>query len=199
LRDDFKKWLSKYSKDYAKTVLRCLDKYLSNYFIRNQKDVLELISSVEKGKRQLCYSLRVFFNFLEEFNLANEEFLNKLRKVVKIPRTSSDNYIPSDGEVLETYNRIKNEDTRMIFKLLAFSGIRIVEASKLLSEFDRSKLMVKGNIAKYPLSMLRGTKNVYYAYMPREFALKLRKIEISSHAIENRFHRLKLPAKYLRK
>jgi len=55
------------------------------------------------------------------------------------------------------------------------------------------------NIAKYPLSMLRGTKNVYYAYIPKDFALELRKIEISKHAIENRFYKLGLPAKYLRK
>lgn len=59
--------------------------------------------------------------------------------------------------------------------------------------------MIDGNTAKYPLSMLRKTKNVYYAYMPKDFALELRKIRISKHAIENRFYRLGLPAKYLRK
>ena len=199
LRNDFKKWLSKYSKDYIKTVLSYLDRYLTNRVIRNQKDVLELMNSVEVGKRQLCYSLRVFFNFLEELDIIDKEILNKLRKVVKIPRTGSDNYIPSDEEILEAYRKIKNEETRIIFKLLAFSGIRISEASKLLSEFDKSKLMINGNIAKYPLSMLRGTKNVYYAYMPKNFALELRKIKITKHAIENRLHRLGLPAKYLRK
>ena len=181
LRNDFRKWLSKYSKDYIKTVLSYLDRYLTNRVIKNQKDILELINSVDRGKRQLCYSLRVFFNFLEEFDLIDKEFLNKLRKVVKIPRTNSDNYIPSDEEVIEAYKRIENEETKIIFKLLAFSGIRISEASKLLSEFDRSKLMINGNIAKYSLSMFRETKNVFYAYMPKNFALELRKIKITKH------------------
>ena len=155
--------------------------------------------NIKSGKRHLCYSLRVFFNFLEEFGILDEEILNKLRKIIKIPKVGSDNYIPSNEEVIEAYRRIKSDETKMIFKLLAFSGIRVIEASKLLSEFDKSKLMINGNIAKYPLSMLRGTKNVYYAYMPKDFALELRRIEISKHAIENRFYRLGLPAKYLRK
>jgi len=170
-----------------------------NITIRDQKDLLNLINSVKAGKRYLCVALRDLFNFLEEFDLADKEILNKLRKVVKIPRTSSDNYILSNEEVIKVYKKIKNDETKMIFKLLVFSGIRISEASKLLSEFDRSKLMINGNIAKYPLSMLRGTKNIYYAYMPKDFALELRRIKISKHAIENRFYRLGLPAKYLRK
>ena len=41
--------------------------------------------------------------------------------------------------------------------------------------------MINENITKYPLSMLRGTKNVYYAYMPKDFALGLRGIDISKH------------------
>ncbi|MCD6188812.1 MAG: hypothetical protein J7J97_01255, partial [Thermococcus sp.] len=176
VRNEFKKWLGKYSKKYADTVLRYLDKHLSGRTIQNQKDVFELINSVKKGKRHLCYSLRALFNFLEEFELADKEFLDRLRKVVKIPRPNPDNYIPSDEKVIRTYNKIKNEETKIVFELLAFSGIRIVEAAKLLSNFDKSKLMINGNAAKYPLSMLRKTKNVYYAYMPKDFALELRKI-----------------------
>jgi len=59
--------------------------------------------------------------------------------------------------------------------------------------------MINGNIAKYPLSMLRETKNVYYAYMPKDFALELKRINLSRKAIINRFCRFSLPAKYLRK
>jgi len=199
LRDKFKTWLSRYSEEYSRDILRYLDRYLSNKIIKNQEDLLNLINSVKSGKRHLCYSLRVFFNFLEEFGILDEEILNKLRKIVKIPKVGSDNYIPSNEEVIEAYRRIKNEETKIIFKLLAFSGIRVAEASKLLSEFDKSKLMINGNIAKYPLSMLRGTKNVYYAYMPKDFALELRRINLSRKAIINRFCRFSLPAKYLRK
>jgi len=199
LRDKFKTWLSRYSEDYSRDILRYLDKYLNNKIIKNQEDLLDLINSVKSGRRHLCYSLRVFFNFLEEFEILDEETLSKLRKIVKIPKVGSDNYIPSNEEVIEAYRRIKNEETKMIFKLLAFSGIRVVEASNLLSEFDKSKLMINGKIAKYPLSMLRETKNVYYAYIPKDFTLELKRIDLSRKAIINRFCRFSLPAKYLRK
>jgi len=199
LRGKFKTWLSRYSEEYSRDILRYLDKYLSKRIIRNQEDLLDLTNSVKSGKRHLCYSLRVFFNFLEEFEILDEETLSKLRKIVKIPKVGSDNYIPSNEEVIGAYRRIKNEETRMAFKLLAFSGIRVVETSKLLSQFDKSKLMINENIAKYPLSMLRGTKNVYYTYMPKDFALELRRINLSRKAIINRFCRFSLPAKYLRK
>ncbi|WP_456328101.1 integrase [Archaeoglobus sp.] len=138
-------------------------------------------NSVKSGRRHLCYSLRVFFNFLEEFEILDEETLSKLKKIVKILKVGSDNYTSSNEEVIEaSYRRIKSDETKMIFKLLAFSGIRVVEASKLLSEFDKSKLMINGNIAKYPLSMLRGTK---YAYMPKDFALELRRINLNKQIL----------------
>jgi hypothetical protein len=42
MRNDFKKWLSKYSKDYIKTVLSYLDRYLLDYPIRDQKLEVEV-------------------------------------------------------------------------------------------------------------------------------------------------------------
>ena len=68
--------------------------------------------------------------------------MNKLIKIVKIPRVGSDNYVPTNEEVVEIYGKIKNEKIKMIFKLFAFSGIRTSEAFELLTRFDRSKLIV---------------------------------------------------------
>ncbi|WP_084684324.1 integrase [Thermococcus litoralis] len=58
-----------------------------------------------------------------------------------MPKAGSDNYVPSDEEVLNAYRKIKKEETKMIFKLLAFSEIRIVEASALVSNFEDSNLL----------------------------------------------------------
>ncbi|AGT34341.1 hypothetical protein OCC_14320 [Thermococcus litoralis DSM 5473] len=43
--------------------------------------------------------------------------------------------------MLNAYRKIKKEETKMIFKLLAFSEIRIVEASALVSNFEDSNLL----------------------------------------------------------
>ena len=37
-----------------------------------------------------------------------------------------------------------------------YSEIRITEAVKMLSEFDRDKLILNGDIVRYPLSYNRG-------------------------------------------
>ncbi len=160
---------------------------------------MNIINSVQRGRRHLCYSLRVLFNFLEEAGLADADFLNKLRKSVKLEKPSVDYYVPTNNEVIEAYKRIRNEETKMIFKLLAYSGIRVVEAARLLTDFNPQKLIVYRNIAKYPLSFLRRTKSAYYAYMPCDFASEIKKIDITASKIVDRFRKIGLSAKYLRK
>jgi len=129
----------------------------------------------------------------------SEESLAKYRKVVKIPRTNSDNYIPDDSKVIETFRKIKDERYRILYKLLAYSGIRLKEAIFLLNNFDEEKLIINEEIAKYPLSLDRRTKKSYYAYMPREFALELRKMKINEDASKQYLRRRGLSPKYLRK
>ena len=86
-------------------------------------------------------------------------------------------------------------------KLLAFSGIRLREAIYLfnINNFDKNKLIFGEKIAKYPLSLDRKSKRSFYAYMPKSFAMELKKIELSEEAVKQYFSRRGLPAKYLRK
>ncbi len=44
--------------------------------------------------------------------------------------------------------------------LLAFSGLRIREAVKMLNSFNKNRLMINGNIAKYPLFSKITTKKL---------------------------------------
>ena len=140
LRNKFKTWLSKYSQKYSKDILSYLDKYISNKIIKNREELSDLINSVRFGKRHLCYSLRVFFNFLEDIRMLDEEILDKLRKIVKIPRTGVDEYIPNDEEILKIYKMINDERYIILYKLLAFSGIRLIEGEELLRNFDKKRL-----------------------------------------------------------
>jgi len=47
------------------------------------------------------------------------------------------------------------------------------EAVYLLNNFDKGRLILNEKIAKYPLSLDRGTKRSFYVYMPKEFAMEL--------------------------
>ena len=118
---------------------------------------------------------------------------------MKSKPTNPDTYVPSTEEVLEAYNRIKDKDTDLVFRLLLYSGIRVVEASLMLSNYDASKVEVHDTHCLYPLMLLRKTKNVYYAFFPSEFKDDLRVVKMTQGAITKRLSRIGLPAKYLRK
>ena len=199
MRENFIKWMKEnYSENYTRSVTYYLDKYFRRK-IRNQMEILEILKSAEKGKRHLCLGIRVLLNFHEAFNLMSEESLAKYRKVVKIPRTKSDDYVPEDEKVIEAFRRIEDERYQLVFKLLAFSGIRAIEAVYLLNNFNKEKVIIGEKIAKYPLSLERRTKKAFYAYMPEKFATELRRLDISWDAVLRYFRKRGLPAKYLRK
>jgi len=199
VRKDFINWLyEKCSKEHADKQIYYLDKYLPDK-VRNPKELFEIIRKVEKGKRHFCVGLRNLLNFYEAFDLMSEESLMKYRKIVKLPKLNPDDYIPEDSKVIESFRKIEDERYRLVFKLLAFSGIRLREAVYLFNNFNRDKLIFGEKIAKYPLSLDRRTKKSFYAYMPKEFAIELRKLKLNEDAVKQYFSRRGLPAKYLRK
>ncbi len=69
----------------------------------------------------------------------------------------------------------------------------------LLNSFNKDRLILSDKISKYPLSLDRKTKRSFYAYMPKEFALELKKIKMDELALRQYFSRKELPAKYLKK
>ena len=88
---------------------------------------------------------------------------------------------------------------KVVFTVPAVSGIRIMEIVKMMKEFDRDKLIVNHDIAKYPLNYFRGRKRAFYVYMPKNLALSLTKIEYYDDTISHHFSKIGLAPKYLRK
>lgn len=175
-----------------------MDKYLRGKIISNPREIFDIIKNAT-NKRNLCVAIRNLLNYLEAFDLMREEDLARYRKIVRIPRTNPDSYIPDDKTVINAFSKFENSRYKIVFKLLLYSGLRIREALELLKDFDKSKLIVNGNIAKYPLNIDRKTKRSYYAYMPKSFALKLKPLSLNEDATKQYFSRRGLPAKYLRK
>ncbi|WP_456477894.1 integrase [Geoglobus ahangari] len=85
-----------------------------------------------------------------------------------------------DEDIRKAYEWIKekwDEKTLMLFKLLVFSGLRFEHAVELLRTFDPKKLEIRGSVARYPTFQIgKRIKLSYYAFMPAEFARKLRRI-----------------------
>jgi intergrase/recombinase len=79
--------------------------------------------------------------------------------------------------------KLKKERDRILFRVLAFSGIRVTEVVKMLTEFDPEKLISDNGISKYPLNYNRGNKRSQYVYMPSKLAEKLHRFYIRKDTI----------------
>ncbi len=101
-------------------------------------------------------------------------------------------------KVLETYAKITPK-YKVVFKLLLFSGIRVTEAIQFFKEYDRDKVEIKGDMARYPLFALRKNKRSYFVYFPAKMVDEIQRAEYTPRGISNAFIRAGLPSKYLRK
>ena len=116
---------------------------------------------------------------------------------MKVPRSGIDGYVPSDEEIVKIYKMIDDERYKTLYKLLAFSGIRLIEGDEILRSYDRSKLQVKGKVAKYPIMLDRRTKRVFYAFFPSEFANELKRINVPRNGLSFYLSKRNFNAKYL--
>ena len=198
-RDRLLKWMreKKYSVAYQKDAERYLSHYLDGKIIRENS---ELRSVMAECKSNYIYTMvRVYLIFLEENELLSSEDADYFRKVIPSRKTAPDGFIPSDEKVREAYSKIESGPMKTAFSILASSGIRIMEQVKMMKEFDRDKLIIQGQVAKYPLNYFRGHKKAFYVYMPKELALSLEKTELNDDTISHYFSDLGLAPKYLRK
>lgn len=154
---------------------------------------------MDRGKRQVCIGIRDLLKYCEAFQRMNEESIVRFRKIVRIPSTNVDNFVPSDEKVYSVLRSMEDARYVALYKLLCFSGLRFREAVYMLNTFDSQKLQVNGESAKYPLNLMRGSKRVYYAFMPKTFAEQLRRVGVSEPGVQTYFRRRGMAAKYLRK
>jgi intergrase/recombinase len=157
---DFSQWLK--TKNLSPGYSRALTNYLGKYLKKDIQSMGELSNILNAaGTKYLSISIRVYLNFLTEYNIANDEDIAHFRKILKSHKSNPDNFVPSDEKVRDAYNKASDGRHKTIFLLLAYSGIRITEAVKMLGEFDQDKLILNGDIAKYPLSYNRGKKKSF--------------------------------------
>ncbi|WP_187286403.1 integrase [Archaeoglobus profundus] len=117
-------------------------------------------------------------NFAEEREELSLEYIAKLRRILKVKPSGVREVYISDEELIEAYNSIK-DSLKPFFKLLVYSGMRLSHAVSMVKSFDRANLVIKGNIARYPISWLsKGKKRGYWCYIPKEFAEELESLAV---------------------
>jgi intergrase/recombinase len=200
IRDSFANWLkANYSERYTLDCLGYLDRYLIEP-VSSPRELVAIENAIGHGKRHFCLAIRALLNHLEATSIIDEDSLFRYRMAIRVPKTGSDDFVPDVDEVVLTYQKITNESYRLLYKLIFYSGIRLIEAVHILTTYNQGNLMVNGGTARYPLSMTRGTKRAIYAYIPLGFSKELRIAQDCAKADTHfRSCRGRLPLKYLRK
>jgi intergrase/recombinase len=185
-----------FSSGYKSDIMRYL-KPIENKEIHELSELREIVSS--SSSSMVLTVIRAYINFLLENEIINEETAIYFRKALPTRKTNPDNYVPTDMDVKKAYESIANEKDRLLFQILAFSGIRITELVKMLREFDKSKLITDDKISKYSLNYNRGNKRSQYVYMPTELAMKLHRFYIHKDTVLSSLRKYGIAPKYLRK
>lgn len=202
MSDGFKKWLN--LNNAPSHHIKSLERYLTENFkglmLSSPQNILSYTSRMKKQSKYPILALRKYVKYLEETQQITFDHARHLNKVLIIKRSKPDNFLPSDEEVMKAYNKLTDEKDRLIFLILAFSGSRVAEMVKMLSEYDPSFLTKKDNYIRYSLNYQRGQKNSFHIYMPIELSDKLHKFyKLDRKSASNMGGRAGLNPKYLRK
>lgn len=202
MSDGFKKWLR--LNGAPSHHIKSLEKYLSENFkglmLSSPQNVLDYMSRIKSQSKYPILALRKYVKYLEETQQLTFEQAKRINKILVIKRSKPDNYLPSDEEVMKAYNKLTDEKDKLIFLILAFSGSRVAEMVKMLSEYDPSQLTEHNNFIRYSLNYKRGQKNSFHIYMPVQIANKLHKYyKLDRKSASNMGGRAGLNPKYLRK
>ncbi|MBN1386346.1 hypothetical protein JW968_05235 [Candidatus Woesearchaeota archaeon] len=167
--DEFIEWLK--TKYYPHTITQTgayFKKHLSQRSFRSPQELNRYILSKKRGIKNLIVAARVYLNFCEYHEYMTEEAINYYRKYLKIPRGHKDIYVPSNDEIIKNFEIIKSHKSlRMVYIVLACSGIRYVEALDFLGNYDPKRFRVHSNYVSYSVGLLRNTKNINNIYLPK--------------------------------
>jgi len=155
VKREFEKWLKRrVSKSHAEKLLHYLNKYFTEP-VKSPKEIVKVINEIKTGRRHFCMGIRNLLKFYEENELISYELIEKYGKVVKIPQTEVDTFIPTDEQVINAYKKARDERYKLLFKVLAVSGLHLCEGVWLFNNFEPKRLIINGNVAKYPLNLAR--------------------------------------------
>jgi len=131
--------------------------------ISTPMDIIRMFSKIKAGQEHLWKGLRVLFNYLEIMGFG-KDFLDGLRKALPKVQCGIDLQIPDEASILESMRKLsfipKGYDA--LYNLLLDSGLRLVEAIKVINEFKGAEKI--NGFYRTHVGMFRGSKQAYYAY-----------------------------------
>jgi len=170
-KNGFKEYVQykKYNPLTAKSLISYLDKYVTE--VGSPIDVMRLFKDLTVGQaHHLNRALRAWFNYLEITRQASKEYLDVLRKAIPKDGVGVDIKVPSEKEIVENLRKLVKAPLKYkaLWNLLLDSGIRLVEAVKVIDDFAVERLERLNGFYRYRIGEFRGSKQAYYAYFTPE-------------------------------
>jgi len=194
----------RYEPANARNMLNYLDRFVRQP-IAAPLDVMRIFSPLTAGQRHhLNRAMRAWFKCLE-INKPNrdfKEFLDGLRRAIPKDEVGIDIKVPEEEQIVSDLKRFASDPLKFqaAYNLLLDSGLRLVEAVKLLNNFPDAERLE--GFYRCPIGLFRGSKQAYYCYITeytyqlvKQLKEKVNKLSISKW-LQNHQH---TRAKYLRK
>ncbi|MEM0368944.1 MAG: integrase [Sulfolobales archaeon] len=145
-----------------------------------------------------------FLTFLEKTRELDELVLKLRKGMPRKPVAKADTYVPPDELILEVRDRIKElrSPYTLIYDVLVSSGCRGTEATHLIKHVNELRSVDLGEYVRVHMDLLRGSKNVFLLYLPKEVYQQIREYEGTlphQDTIEKAFKEAGLQIKYFRK
>ena len=161
--------------DYISAIDRLLP-----YGIRKPK---ELDRTLNDKPKYYILGVRQFLNYLEdeyEISDLNGYSISRWKLKLKSPRSKPREIYLKNEEIIEAFEHIEDEQTKIMFKIIIYSGIRLSHAVRVMKSFDIRNVVIKDRIAYYPISeVVKGKKKGYIMLFPSKFVKELRKAKIT--------------------
>ena len=160
----------KYSNSHTKKLVRNAKKW-SNYthfFSYDKLRKLDFIYSLDDGMYKTIRALCHYFEESNHFDTAVVEDIEKIRKILKAPRKRADIYVPTEIEVQETLEILKDKYPSVYnyYLCLLYSGARVNEVDYWWKNKDKLRIIQKDGYFKVEMNYQRGSRNSIYLYLP---------------------------------
>jgi intergrase/recombinase len=154
-----------FNERYARCMISYLDRNVSE--LQEPMDVVKIFSKLTVGQQHnLSRALRAFLNFAE-LKGVSVEFLDSFRKAIPKDRLGVDLYVPNKSEILNSLKKLSCMLVKYqaLYSLLSDSGLRVIEAVKLLNTFEDATEI--DGFYSCTLGYFRYSKVAYAAYFTK--------------------------------
>ncbi len=172
--------MKKESPSSAERYISYLDKLIGDRKIYTPHELAEIFEDKSKNAK---VAIRNFMRFLIRKGYRTKSQLIDFQEVIRVEKSGVRDpakAFTTTENILKALEHVKDDEVRTtMIKLLAFTGLRLREAVTLLSEFDKKNLEIVGKVARYKLHKVGKNKKAFYAFMPAEFARKLKRMKVT--------------------